>query len=83
MPDRALTRRRGWSPGTRLHMRERSGLLIVTADTDGVLTIDGQGHVVPAKVRHSCRLLVGQVLRWPPILSAAVIAVTGVTALAG
>jgi bifunctional DNA-binding transcriptional regulator/antitoxin component of YhaV-PrlF toxin-antitoxin module len=41
-------------------MRESGGLLLVAADRQGVFSVSGQGHVVlPAAVRHWCRLQVG------------------------
>ncbi|MFB9187203.1 AbrB/MazE/SpoVT family DNA-binding domain-containing protein [Dactylosporangium sucinum] len=77
MADRALMRRLGWAAGTRLHIiRAQSGSLLATAATDGVFTIGNQGHLVlPATVRHSCRLLVGDRVLLTADLDASVVAV--------
>ncbi|WP_238005814.1 hypothetical protein KZZ52_41375 [Dactylosporangium sp. AC04546] len=58
--DRALMRQLGWAAGTRLHIREQSGLLLIAADANGIFETSSQGHLVlPATARHSCRLLIG------------------------
>jgi hypothetical protein len=50
----------GWAAGTRLHIRENGGLVLVTADQQGVFSMTGQGHLrVPATVRHWCGLVPG------------------------
>lgn len=47
-------------PGTRLHIREGSGVIVVRLDRQGVFTVSGQGHLhLPAAVRHWCRLAAG------------------------
>ncbi|WP_432825451.1 hypothetical protein [Dactylosporangium sp. CA-092794] len=59
--DGALVRAMGWAPGTRVHIREQSGLVLVTADAQGVFSISRQGYVqLPATVRHWCRLTIGE-----------------------
>ncbi|MFZ0120176.1 MAG: AbrB/MazE/SpoVT family DNA-binding domain-containing protein, partial [Pseudonocardiaceae bacterium] len=47
----------GWTPGTRLDIRQIQGLLIIRADTHGVFSVTAQGHLrLPATVRHGCGL---------------------------
>ncbi|MET7398092.1 AbrB/MazE/SpoVT family DNA-binding domain-containing protein [Dactylosporangium sp. NPDC005572] len=59
--DGALVRAMGWMPGTRLNIREQSGLVLVIADAQGVFAITRQGYVqLPATVRHWCRLSIGE-----------------------
>ncbi len=49
-----------WAPGTRLNIRESVGLVLVTADQQGVFRTTGQGHLrLPATVRHWCSLSAG------------------------
>jgi hypothetical protein len=58
--DRAVVRALGWAPGTRLHIQEGGGLIVVRLDRQGVFTVTGQGHLhLPATVRHWCGLTVG------------------------
>ncbi|WP_406083502.1 AbrB/MazE/SpoVT family DNA-binding domain-containing protein [Micromonospora zamorensis] len=58
--DRAIIRVLGWGPGTRLHIREASGVIVVRLDRQGVFTVTGQGHLhLPAAVRHWCGLTAG------------------------
>jgi hypothetical protein len=53
----------GWPPGTRLDIRERAGVVVVTAAADGDRCIDERGHLVlPLPVRRRCRLTAGQQL---------------------
>jgi hypothetical protein len=50
----------GWSPGTRLSVRENGGLVLVSADGHGVFRLTGQGRLrLPATVRHWCGLVAG------------------------
>nr|WP_307813050.1 AbrB/MazE/SpoVT family DNA-binding domain-containing protein [Micromonospora veneta] len=60
--DRTVIRALGWGPGTRLHIREGSGVIVVRLDRQGVftVTVTGQGHLhLPAAVRHWCGLTAG------------------------
>jgi hypothetical protein len=58
--DRAVVGALGWAPGTRLGIRECGGLVLVTADREGVFSVTGQGHVrLPATVRRWCGLVTG------------------------
>lgn len=58
--DRTVIRALGWGPGTRLHIREASGVIVVRLDRQGVFTVTGQGHLhLPAAVRHLCGLTAG------------------------
>ncbi|MFC4144741.1 AbrB/MazE/SpoVT family DNA-binding domain-containing protein [Micromonospora mangrovi] len=58
--DRTLIRALGWEPGTRLHVREVSSVIVVRLDRQGVFTVTGQGHLhLPAAVRHWCGLTAG------------------------
>jgi len=50
----------GWTPGTRLDIRETRGLLVIRSTTNGVFSVTGQGHLrLPAPVRHCCGLVPG------------------------
>jgi hypothetical protein len=50
----------GWVPGARLNIRESGGLVLVTADGQGVFGLTGRGHLrLPAAVRHWCGLAAG------------------------
>jgi hypothetical protein len=50
----------GWVPGTRLDIRVRGGLVLLTADPHGVFRITQPGRVrLPATVRHWCGLSPG------------------------
>ncbi|MGC4903927.1 AbrB/MazE/SpoVT family DNA-binding domain-containing protein [Micromonospora echinospora] len=58
--DRTVIRALGWGPGTRLHIREGSGVIVVRSDRQGVFTVTSQGHLhLPAAVRHWCGLAAG------------------------
>ncbi|MBB5157586.1 AbrB/MazE/SpoVT family DNA-binding domain-containing protein [Saccharopolyspora phatthalungensis] len=58
--DQAVLRALGWTPGTRLAIRETRGLLITRTDPHGVFSVTTQGHLrLPAPVRHCCGLLPG------------------------
>lgn len=47
----------GWAADTRLNVRERGGLVLVTADRQGVFGLTPQGHLqLPATVRRWCGL---------------------------
>lgn len=53
--DIMVVRALGWTPQTRLGMRERGGLLIIGADADGVFRLTGEGHLrLLAAVRRWC-----------------------------
>ena len=50
----------GWVPGTRLNIRVRGGLILVTADPDAVFRLTQPGRLrLPATVRHWCHLTPG------------------------
>lgn len=56
--DRMLITALGWAPGTRLHIREREGVVLVESNAHGVFVMTT--HVrLPAPVRHLCRLAPG------------------------
>jgi len=58
--DRTIVGALGWAPGTRLGICESGGLVLVTADREGVFSVTGQGHVrLPATVRRWCQLATG------------------------
>ncbi|BCJ61684.1 hypothetical protein Jiend_51060 [Micromonospora endophytica] len=58
--DRTIIRTLGWTPGTRLHIRECSGLIVVRVDREGVFTVTGQGRLhLPVAVRQWCGLTAG------------------------
>ncbi|MEH0930943.1 AbrB/MazE/SpoVT family DNA-binding domain-containing protein [Micromonospora sp. CPCC 205558] len=49
-----------WTPGLRLNIRERRGLIVVSADIQGVFKVTKEGHVrLPAVVRQWCGLTAG------------------------
>jgi hypothetical protein len=50
----------GWCPGTRLRLRLRGGLAIVTAEAHGALVVTRNGHLqLPAAVRRGCAVAAG------------------------
>ncbi|MFI7074501.1 AbrB/MazE/SpoVT family DNA-binding domain-containing protein [Micromonospora sediminicola] len=58
--DRAAMKVLRWGPGLRLSIRECHGLIVVSADQQGVFKVAEQGHVrLPAVVRHWCGLAAG------------------------
>ncbi|MET8042460.1 AbrB/MazE/SpoVT family DNA-binding domain-containing protein [Micromonospora sp. NPDC005215] len=58
--DRMIVRALGWGGGTRLHIYESAGLIVVRLDPQGVFTLTGQGHLhLPAAVRKWCGLKPG------------------------
>jgi hypothetical protein len=58
--DPTIVRVLSWLPGTLLDIRERGGLVLVTADGQGVFAVTGQGHLrLPATVRRRCGLVAG------------------------
>ncbi|MGC4854507.1 AbrB/MazE/SpoVT family DNA-binding domain-containing protein [Micromonospora sp. DT4] len=58
--DRMIVRALGWGCGTRLHIYESAGLIVVRLDPQGVFTLTGQGHLhLPAAVRKWCGLKPG------------------------
>jgi hypothetical protein len=58
--DRGIVRVLGWLPGTRLEVRERSGVMVAGAAAGGAGRIDGRGHlVVPLSVRRWIGLAAG------------------------
>ncbi|MGA3524381.1 AbrB/MazE/SpoVT family DNA-binding domain-containing protein [Melissospora conviva] len=60
IPDRTVIRALGRGPGTRLHIREGLGVIVVGLDRQGVFTVTGQGHLhLPGTVRHWCGLATG------------------------
>jgi hypothetical protein len=55
--DLAVPRALGWDSGTRLDMRETSGLLLVSANRQGVFSLTKEGYLrVPVTVRRWCGL---------------------------
>jgi hypothetical protein len=58
--DRVVLRALGWSPGTRLGIRERSRLLVATAEQSGSFAVSRQGHLrLPVEARRWCGLSAG------------------------
>jgi hypothetical protein len=58
--DTAVIRALGWGDGTRVDIREQSGLVVVTADRHGVFRLSGSGYLrLPATARHWCGLQPG------------------------
>lgn len=58
--DGALFRALDWLPGTRLHVGEHHGFVLVEADEQGVLSINRHGHLqLPVAVRRWCDLAPG------------------------
>lgn len=58
--DLGLVRAMGWSSVIRLDIRERGGLLLVTASPQGVFSLTAQGHLrLPTTVRRWCGLGTG------------------------
>ncbi|MEU4383562.1 AbrB/MazE/SpoVT family DNA-binding domain-containing protein [Micromonospora echinofusca] len=58
--DRSAMKGLHWSPGLRLHIKERRGLIVVSADNQGVFKVTKEGHVrLPAVVRQWCGLAAG------------------------
>jgi bifunctional DNA-binding transcriptional regulator/antitoxin component of YhaV-PrlF toxin-antitoxin module len=50
----------GWEPGGRLDVRESGGLILVTADRQGVFGLTRQGHLrLPVAIRRWCGLATG------------------------
>jgi hypothetical protein len=58
--DRSIVRALAWAPGTRLDIRERTGVMVVRAATDGVHRISDRGHLLlPLAARRWCRITTG------------------------
>src|SRR5258708_333913 len=58
--DRSPVQALGWQPGTRLHIREQTGVMVATAAADGVHCLDRQGHLhLPIAYRRWCHLRAG------------------------
>jgi hypothetical protein len=58
--DRSIVRVLGWSPGTRLDIREHVGVIVVASATDGVHRIDDRGYLhLPLTVRRWCGVTTG------------------------
>jgi hypothetical protein len=58
--DRSIVRAVGWSPGTRLDIRERAGVIVVGPTPDGSHCIDDRGHLhLPLTVRRWCGIATG------------------------
>jgi len=50
----------GWTPGTRLDIRERGGLVLIAADPHAVFRMTQPGQLrLPAALRHWCGLTPG------------------------
>ncbi len=59
--DRVVINALGWAPGDRLGIRDRGGLVLITADPRGRSRISGQGHLrLPAAARRLRGLAVGE-----------------------
>jgi bifunctional DNA-binding transcriptional regulator/antitoxin component of YhaV-PrlF toxin-antitoxin module len=73
--DRSIIRALGWTPETRLDIREQSGVILVRATADGVHRIDNRGYMLlPLTVRRWCRLKAGDRVLLVANLSADVLA---------
>jgi hypothetical protein len=60
LSDRGIVRAMGWAPGTRLHMRERAGLVVVCPAAEGVHCISERAFLtLPLTVRRWCRIAAG------------------------
>ncbi|MEV4118472.1 AbrB/MazE/SpoVT family DNA-binding domain-containing protein [Micromonospora sp. NPDC049645] len=58
--DASVMKELQWTPGLRLSIRERRGLIVVSADEQGVFKVTKEGHVrLPAVVRQWCGLTAG------------------------
>jgi hypothetical protein len=58
--DRTAMKALRWIPALRLNIRERRGLIVVTADQQGVFQVTKEGHIrLPVVVRAWCGLAVG------------------------
>jgi hypothetical protein len=58
--DRCAMKKLQWTPGLRLSIRERRGLIVVSADEQGVFKLTKEGHIrLPAVVRQWCGLAAG------------------------
>ncbi|MGH3731712.1 MAG: AbrB/MazE/SpoVT family DNA-binding domain-containing protein [Micromonosporaceae bacterium] len=59
--DRSVVNALGWLPGERLAFEECGGLLLITADQRGLLSVSGQGYLrLSAGVRRWRGLVVGE-----------------------
>jgi len=55
--DATVERALGWPPGTRPNIQETNGVIVVSVDDRGVVTMPNQGHLcLPLPVRRWCRL---------------------------
>ncbi|MGC5054838.1 hypothetical protein ACLQ2S_25680 [Micromonospora sp. DT48] len=73
--DRSIVRALGWSPETRLDIREQSGVILACATADGTYRIDDRGYLLlPLTVRRWCRLKAGDRVLLVAQLSAGVLA---------
>ncbi|WP_203919739.1 AbrB/MazE/SpoVT family DNA-binding domain-containing protein [Rugosimonospora africana] len=58
--DRSMVRELGWRPGTRLDIRERRGIIVVSPAASGVDSISRQAFLkLPLTVRRWCRIKTG------------------------
>ncbi|ADL47666.1 hypothetical protein Micau_4152 [Micromonospora aurantiaca ATCC 27029] len=58
--DQATMKVLDWAPGLRVSIRERHGLIVVSADEQGVFSVTKEGHLrLPAVVRQWCGLAAG------------------------
>jgi hypothetical protein len=58
--DRSPIQALGWTRGDRLDIRERAGVIVVSAAADGVHCIGNSGHLhLPLAVRRWCHLTAG------------------------
>lgn len=56
----AIIQSLGWQPGTRVAVRERAGLVVVTHDPIGGTTVTPHGHLrLPTPIRRWCGLEAG------------------------
>jgi hypothetical protein len=60
LADRSILRVLGWTPGRRLDIRERGGVVTARAAADGACGVDRRGFLyLPLTVRRWCRLAAG------------------------
>ena len=82
LADRSIVRVLGWTPGVRLSIRERDGLVVVRSADQGVRCLDERGHLhLPLTVRRWCRIAAGDRLLVVADRCAAVLVVYPVTVL--
>lgn len=61
-------------PGTRLDIREQTGIIVATSASDGVYCVDERGHLhLPLAMRRWCRLAAGDRMLFAPDRDAGVL----------